>query len=85
MAKNPGAERHRTANGGPQRIWNPGAPGCELGQGYGGKAPEGDYVMWFYGRYSDGLNYTVTAGTNVYLEAEVQLLSETLDATKTQI
>jgi autotransporter-associated beta strand protein len=75
----------RTANGGPQRIWNPGAPGCELPLGYGGNAPEGDYVMWVTARYADGTNYTVTAGTTNYMEAEVQLLDETFDTTKTYI
>jgi hypothetical protein len=73
----------RTANGGPLRIWNPGAPGCvpqgTLDVGFGGNAPEGTYVVVVRSRYSDGLN---TDGVN-YFEAATQLLTATFDPTLT--
>jgi len=66
-------------NGGPLRIWNPGAPGCvpqgSFDVGFGGNAPEGTYVVVARSRYSDGL---VTDGVN-YFEAATQLLTTTFN------
>jgi hypothetical protein len=71
----------RNYNGGPLRIWNPGAPGCvpqgALDIGFGGNAPEGTYVVVVRSRYSDGLN---TDGVNTF-EAAAQLLDATFDPT----
>jgi hypothetical protein len=44
-------------NGGPVRIWNPGAPGATpqgtITEGFGGTAPEGTYVAVVRTRYND--------------------------------
>ena len=73
----------RAFNGGPLRVWNPGVPGTdEVGQGaidvgFGGDAPEGDYVVLVRSRYSDGLN----SDGGITFEAATQLLTETFDPT----
>ena len=77
------AWRHwqRSFNGGPLRIWNPGAPGAPaqgaITEGFGGNAPEGDYVVLVRSRYSDGAN---TDGVSTF-EAATQLLTNTFDNT----
>ena len=70
----------RTSNGGPIRIWNPGAPGI-AGAGFGGNAPEGTYVARISGSYSDGANHTDGAapGSTIYFEATTQLLATTFN------
>ena len=68
-----------SANGGPLRIWNPGAPGAdETGQGaldvaFDGNAPEGKYVMLVRSREND---------PSRKFEAVAQILTETFDSTK---
>ncbi|MDA7930308.1 hypothetical protein N9B63_05665 [Akkermansiaceae bacterium] len=68
-----------SANGGPLRIWNPGAPGRdETAQGvldvaFGGAAPEGKYVMLVRSRENDPLRE---------FEAVTQILTETFDSSK---
>ncbi len=68
-----------SANGGPLRIWNPGAPGVDdTGQGvldvaFDGLAPEGKYVMLVRSREND---------PEREFEAVTQLLTETFDSTK---
>lgn len=58
FANNRDVWRHwiRTENGGPLRVWNPGASGVTfqgvLGYGFGGNAPEGNNVQLVYSRYS---------------------------------
>ena len=81
----------RTGNGGAERIWNPGVPGCgrqatgSIDEGFGGNAAEGDYIMVVRSSASDGLNYTINLVTGVtnYFEALVQLLPVTFDPTLT--
>ena len=68
-----------SANGGPLRIWNPGAPGTdETGQGaldvaFDGNAPEGKYVMLVRSREND---------PSRKFEAVAQILTETFDSTE---
>jgi hypothetical protein len=75
-------------NGGPLRIWNPGV--CEVDEtpqgvldvGFGGDAPEGDYVVLVRSRYNDATNVPEDPQIRDF-EAAVQLLVDTFDPTKT--
>lgn len=68
-----------SANGGPIRVWNPGAPSRdETGQGvidvgFGGEAPEGNYVILVRSRENDPARE---------FEAVTQILAETFDSSK---
>lgn len=68
-----------SSNGGPLRIWNPGAPGIDdtsqgsLDVAFDGIAPEGQYVMLVRSRYNDPARD---------FEAVTQILAEPFDSTK---
>jgi autotransporter-associated beta strand protein len=90
-AANQDVWRHwtRTENGGPVRIWNPGADGATtqgvLTYGFGGNAPEGNNVALVYSRYSDEPTQSVMVppqwdGVN-YFSATTQLLNGTAPTT----
>lgn len=79
----------RTENGGPVRIWNPGADGATtqgvLTYGFGGTAPSGNYVALVYSRYSTEPTNSVLVppqwdGVN-YFSAAAQLLNGTAPTT----
>jgi autotransporter-associated beta strand protein len=81
----------RTSNGGPCRIWNPGAPGSSpqttgtINVGFGGTAAEGDYIMVVRSSQSDGANFSDTGEVRYYFEALSQILTETFDHTRTYL
>jgi len=70
-------------NGGPLRIWNPGVPGVHettqgaLDVGFGGNAPEGDYVVVVRSRYNDNEMPEIRPIRD--FEAAVQILETTFD------
>jgi hypothetical protein len=72
-------------NGGPVRIWNPGAPGvpwqgtCDVG--FEGNAPEGDYVAVVRARYNNDEMPEIRPIRD--WEAAVQILEATFDPTMT--
>jgi len=72
-------------NGGPLRIWNPGVPGVHettqgaLDVGFGGNAPEGDYVVVVRSRYNDDEMPEIRPIRD--FEAAVQILETTFDPT----
>jgi hypothetical protein len=91
FAANQDVWRHwtRTENGGPVRIWNPGADGATtqgvLTYGFGGNAPTGNNVALVYSRYSDEPTTSVLVppqwdGVN-YFSATTQLLNGTAPTT----
>lgn len=76
-------------NGGPLRIWNPGDPAADppvvtqgiADVGFGGVAPEGDYVVVVRSRYNDDEFHDPPQVRD--FEAATQLLAETFDPAMT--
>ena len=68
-------------NGGPLRIWNPGAPGSTpqgaFNEGFGGNAAEGEIVVVVRTRYNDDEFHDPPQVRD--FEAAVQLLDETFE------
>jgi len=75
-------------NGGPLRIWNPGTPGVDeteqgaLDVGFGGDAPDGDYVIVVRSRQNDSTNSPDDPQIRDF-EAAAQILDATFDPTRT--